>query len=64
VTDVWHQIAVAVAMVFIIEGILPFIAPTRWQSLVQVMAELDKRTMRAMGLSSMLFGLALLYLVN
>ena len=62
--DVWHQIAVAVAMVFIIEGILPFVAPERWQNLVQVMAELDKRTMRAMGLFSMLFGLALLYLVN
>jgi uncharacterized protein YjeT (DUF2065 family) len=62
--DMWHQLAVAVAMVFILEGILPFVAPRRWQNLVRVMAELDNRSMRTMGLLSMLFGLALLYLVN
>jgi uncharacterized protein YjeT (DUF2065 family) len=62
--DMWHQLAVAVAMVFILEGIIPFLAPRRWQNLVRVMAELDNNTMRTMGLASMLFGLALLYLVN
>ena len=62
--DMWHQLAVAVAMVFILEGIIPFISPGRWRNLVRVMAELDNSTMRAMGLFSMLSGLALLYLVN
>jgi uncharacterized protein YjeT (DUF2065 family) len=62
--DVWQQLAVAVAMVFILEGIMPFISPGRWRNLVKVMAELDNRTMRAMGLVSMLLGLALLYLVH
>jgi uncharacterized protein YjeT (DUF2065 family) len=62
--DVWQQLAVAVAMVFILEGMLPFISPGRWRNLVKVMAELDNRTMRAMGLFSMLLGLALLYLVH
>jgi uncharacterized protein YjeT (DUF2065 family) len=62
--DVWHQLAVTVAMVFILEGIIPFLAPRRWQNLVRVMAELDNKTMRTMGLASMLLGLALLYLVN
>jgi uncharacterized protein YjeT (DUF2065 family) len=62
--DVWSQLAVAIAMVFILEGILPFLAPQRWQNLVRVMAELDNRTMRTMGLMSMLLGLALLYLVH
>jgi uncharacterized protein YjeT (DUF2065 family) len=62
--DMWHQLAVAVAMVFILEGIIPFLAPRRWQNLVRVMAELDNKTMRTMGLASMLLGLALLYLVN
>ena len=62
--DVWHQLAVALAMVFILEGIIPFVSPGRWRNLVKVMAELDNSTMRAMGLFSMLSGLALLYLVN
>lgn len=62
--DVWHQLAVAFALVFVLEGMVPFLAPTRWRKLVKVMAEQDDRTMRAMGLFSMLLGLGLLYLIN
>jgi uncharacterized protein YjeT (DUF2065 family) len=62
--DIWHQLAVALALVFVIEGMVPFLAPGRWRNLVRVMAELDNRTMRAMGLFSMLLGLGLLYLIN
>ena len=62
--DIWHQLAVALALVFVIEGMMPFLAPARWRNLVRVMAELDDRTMRAMGLFSMLLGLGLLYLIN
>ncbi len=62
--DIWHQLAVAFALVFVIEGMMPFLAPGRWRNLVRVMAELDDRTMRAMGLFSMLLGLGLLYLIN
>jgi uncharacterized protein YjeT (DUF2065 family) len=62
--DVWHQIAVAIALVFVIEGVMPFLAPGRWRNMVQLMAELDDRTMRAMGLFSMLLGLGLLYIFN
>ncbi len=62
--DFWHQLAVAFALVFVIEGMMPFIAPARWRNLVRVMAELDDRTMRTMGLFSMLLGLGLLYLIN
>ena len=62
--DMWHQVGVALALVFIIEGMIPFIAPARWRNLVQVMAQLDNRTMRGMGLFSMLLGLGFLYLFN
>lgn len=62
--DIWHQLAVAFALVFVIEGMMPFLAPARWRKLVRVMAELDDRTMRVMGLFSMLLGLGLLYLIN
>jgi uncharacterized protein YjeT (DUF2065 family) len=62
--DVWHQLAVAGALVFVIEGMVPFLAPGRWRNMVKIMAEQDDRTMRAMGLFSMLLGLGLLYLIN
>ena len=60
----WHQLAVAIALVFIIEGMIPFIAPGRWRNMVELAAQLDNRTMRGMGLFSMVLGLVLLYLFN
>ena len=62
--DVWQQFAVAFALVFIIEGMLPFIAPRRWREMVRQVAQFDDRTIRLVGLMSMLLGLALLYLFN
>ena len=62
--DVWHQLAVAFALVFVIEGMVPFLAPKRWRNLVKIMSEQDDRTMRTVGLFSMLLGLGLLYLIN
>ena len=59
-----QHLAVAIALVLIIEGMLPFISPGRWRRLVQVAAEFDDRSLRWVGLGSMLLGLALLYLVN
>ncbi|WP_300425994.1 DUF2065 domain-containing protein [uncultured Thalassolituus sp.] len=62
--DLWTELALAVALVFIIEGILPFLNPGRWRRLVGQLARTDDRTMRLTGLASMLFGLALLYLIK
>lgn len=60
----WQYLAVAIAMVLIIEGMIPFISPGAWRRMVQSIATLDNRSMRFMGLFSMLLGVALLYLVN
>ncbi len=62
--NLWHQLAVAIALIFVIEGMLPFLAPGRWRNMVKVMAEMDDRTMRSMGFFSMVMGLGLLYLIN
>ena len=62
--DVWKQFAVAFALVFVLEGLMPFLAPARWREMVRQIAQVDDRTLRMMGLFSMLFGLGLLYLVN
>ena len=62
--DFWHVLAAAVALVFIIEGMLPFISPNRWRNLLKVANEMDDRVIRNVGLGSMLLGVVLLYLVH
>ena len=61
---VWNEIAVAVSMVLVIEGILPFLSPRRWRSVAELAGRVDDRTVRMLGLCSMLAGTAMLYIVR
>ncbi|WP_226703612.1 DUF2065 domain-containing protein [Microbulbifer elongatus] len=58
----WDELVRALALVLIIEGILPFLYPRRWRALVQQLASVDNRSLRTAGLVSMLAGTALLML--
>ena len=60
----WHDLGVAFCLVLVIEGIIPFLYPRRWREMVMMLAEVDDRTMRVVGLISMLLGTGLLYLIN
>jgi len=60
----WHDFWVAIALLFVIEGIWPFLSPGGMREALRLMVEQDDRTLRLAGLISMLSGLALLYLVN
>lgn len=62
--DFWQVLPVALALVFIIEGAIPFISPNRWRTMLALVAQMDDRVIRKIGLGSMLFGVVLLYLVN
>ncbi len=62
--DFWQVLPVALALVFIIEGMIPFISPGRWRVMVATVAQMEDRVIRNFGLGSMLLGLLLLYLVN
>jgi uncharacterized protein YjeT (DUF2065 family) len=62
--DFWQVLPVALALVLIIEGILPFISPTRWRVMIATVAQMEDRVIRNFGLGSMMLGLLLLYLVN
>ena len=62
--DFWQVLPVAMALVFIIEGMLPFVSPASWREAIVRIAQLEDRTLRQFGLGSMAFGLFLLYLVN
>lgn len=60
----WNDLLVALALVLVIEGILPFLNPAAMRELQRKMAEMDDKSLRIAGLSSMLAGLALLYLLR
>jgi uncharacterized protein YjeT (DUF2065 family) len=62
--DFWHVLAMAISLVFIIEGMLPFISPDRWRKLLTMADQMEDRVIRNIGLGSMLFGVFLLYLVH
>jgi len=60
----WHELLVAGCLFLVLEGIMPFVAPQRWRKLIELAARIDDRSMRVMGLCSMLLGVLLLYLIN
>ncbi len=60
----WHDLTVALALLLVIEGILPFLHPGGVRRLLAAVNELRDAQLRFAGLTSMLLGLALLYIVN
>ena len=60
----WHDILVALALMLVIEGILPFLNPSGIRRAIIMMAQMDDRQLRFGGLTSMIVGVVLLYLIN
>jgi len=60
----WQDLLAALALVLVIEGILPFVSPEGFRNMIRLVGEMDDRTLRNSGLFSMLAGLVLLYLVR
>lgn len=60
----WQLFFIGVSLIFVFEGILPFLSPRLWRRAMQNMMMQSDRALRLFGLASMLLGLALLYLVH
>jgi uncharacterized protein len=50
----------AVALMLVIEGVLPFLSPSSWRTMFERATRLSDGQIRFIGLSSMLVGLVLL----
>jgi uncharacterized protein len=50
----------AVALMLVIEGVLPFLSPSRWRAMFERATRLSDGQIRFIGLSSMLVGVVLL----
>ncbi|MEA3276946.1 MAG: DUF2065 domain-containing protein [Pseudomonadota bacterium] len=60
----WHDLLVAFSLLFVIEGVWPFLSPGGMRRALLKVAETDDRSLRVAGLISMLAGVLLLYLVR
>jgi hypothetical protein len=60
----WSDLFAALALVMIIEGLLPFANPGAMRRAMLMLAGLDEGRLRTAGLVSMIAGLLLLYLVR
>ena len=52
----------ALALMLILEGVLPFLAPNLWRETFRKITQMSDGQIRFVGLSSMLAGMALLLL--
>ena len=60
----WHDVFSAVALLFVIEGVLPFLSPGALRRALLGISELSDNALRFTGLSSMLIGVLLLQLAS
>jgi uncharacterized protein YjeT (DUF2065 family) len=60
----WNDLFAAIALLLVFEGIMPFVNPVRWRQAIRLIAEQPDSTLRIMGLTSMLSGAALLYVIR
>lgn len=60
--DGGHELLRALALVLVIEGLMPFAFPGSWRSTMLRLVQLEPRLLRGLGLGSMAAGLVLLHL--
>lgn len=60
----WNDLLAALALVLVLEGLMPFLAPDALRRTLLQIVELDDKTLRTIGLVSMLAGLMLLAVVR
>lgn len=60
----WDNIIPALALVLVIEGMLPFLSPRSWRDAMSQAAQLPDNVLRSIGFFSMFAGVLILYLMQ
>ena len=60
----WTELLTAVALLLVFEGIMPFISPNTFRTVMQSVLQRSNNTMRYVGLSSMIVGVVILTIVR
>ncbi len=59
----WHDLFNALALVLILEGLLPFASPSRLKQTYSHLLNLPDKTLRSIGLGSVIAGILLLFVI-
>ncbi|PDH32014.1 MAG: hypothetical protein CND88_03320 [Candidatus Thioglobus sp. MED-G23] len=60
----WRDLFAALSLVLILEGLIPFVTPSRYRRLVERLGATSSAHLRYGGLIMMAVGLAMLYLIR
>lgn len=60
----WGDLLAALALVLVLEGLIPFLSPRGYRNMVQQMASMSEQMLRKTGLVLIIAGLLFLYLVR
>jgi len=60
----WGDLLTALALVMIIEGIIPFISPKGYKNTMQQLTAMPESTLRSIGFGLMLVGVVFLYFIR
>ncbi|MDP1682333.1 MAG: DUF2065 domain-containing protein [Burkholderiales bacterium] len=59
-----NSLLAALGLVLVLEGVLPFLAPSLWRDTFRKLLELTDGQLRFMGLISMLMGLGIVFVTR
>lgn len=60
----WQLILVGIGLVFVLEGILPFLLPGHYRALLLRMSQQPTKQLRVMGLILMVIGIVILLVMR
>jgi uncharacterized protein YjeT (DUF2065 family) len=60
----WNDLLSALALMLVLEGLLPFISPKGFREKMLVMLQMNDSQIRFASLTAMLLGVVLLYIVR
>ena len=60
----WNELWIALALLLIVEGVFPFLSPEMVRKALAAIHQLTDSQLRFAGLTSMLAGVVLVYLIN
>lgn len=63
-TNIGVNVITALALVFVLEGIFPFLSPQKYRRFVILIIKHNDLALRLMGLFLMLLGLVLIHLIH
>ena len=60
----WEYVLTAIALILVMEGILPFLSPQQMRRMLIRIVQQNDRTLRIVGFVTMVSGAILMYLVQ